>query len=170
MTKCDISTSLKEEKQKTMDKTLRGYYENRYAMRTCIKPLGRRWGAGNKGAEPCLIKIAKFESDTGCSFNFLVNIQNLAWKCLLDREEVKLWLKHLHLVEKNRSKGAEKARVSRQGREFICPSPTNLQGRLNFTINKLFPTNRNQDVNSILPNIGYEYRSLYVPDKRHAYQ
>ncbi|XP_068753053.1 uncharacterized protein [Montipora capricornis] len=30
LTKCDICTSLKEEKQKTMDKTLRAYYDNLY--------------------------------------------------------------------------------------------------------------------------------------------
>ncbi|XP_068675637.1 uncharacterized protein [Montipora foliosa] len=30
VTKCDICTSLKEEKQKTMDKTLRAYYDNLY--------------------------------------------------------------------------------------------------------------------------------------------
>ena len=36
-------------------------------MRTCGKPLGRGGGAGNNGVELCLIKIAKFESDTGCA-------------------------------------------------------------------------------------------------------
>ena len=36
-------------------------------MRTCGKPLGRRVGAGNKAFELYLIKIAKFEGDTGCA-------------------------------------------------------------------------------------------------------
>lgn len=41
--------------------------KNRYAIRTSGEPLGRRGGAGNKGVELCLIKISKFESDTGCA-------------------------------------------------------------------------------------------------------
>ena len=45
------------------------------------------------------------------------DIQNLARKCLLTPEEVKLWLEHLHQVAENRRKGAEKARVSRQRRD-----------------------------------------------------
>ena len=40
----------------------------------------------------------------------------------------------------------------------MFPSPTNLQGRLNLMINKLFP---NQDVNNILTNTAREYSSLY---------
>ena len=49
------------------------------------------------------------------------DIQNQGRKCLLGPEEVKLWLEHLHQVEENRSRGAEKARVSRQRREKKIP-------------------------------------------------
>ena len=45
------------------------------------------------------------------------DIQNLARKCLVGPEEVKLRLEHLHQVEENRRKGAEKARVSRKTRQ-----------------------------------------------------
>ena len=49
------------------------------------------------------------------------DIQNQARKCLLGPGEVKLWLEHLHQVEENRRRGAEKARVSRQRREKKTP-------------------------------------------------
>lgn len=42
------------------------------------------------------------------------DIDNLARKCLLLPDEVKLWLQHLQQVAENRRKGAEKAKVSRR--------------------------------------------------------
>ena len=46
-------------------------------------------------------------------------IKNLADKCLLPPDEVKLWLQHLQQVAGNRKKGAEKAKVTRRGRKAL---------------------------------------------------
>jgi len=43
-----------------------------------------------------------------------VDIENLASKCLLPSNEVRLWLQHLQQVAKNSRKGAEKAKASRR--------------------------------------------------------